>query len=328
MLLDSKMYWDEAHALLGGSLGTEPYRIGPLYPLVLSGIWGVFGVSLPAVFVLQTMVGLGSILLVTLLARRVGSAPAACAAGVAFAAYGPTIMLEAKLMSETLAVALVLLGTYLLTGELLSRRRCVVSGVVLGAACLARPDFLLALPLIAVARFGNLSSKLSELLRLDRKTRKLAVFWAVGAVAVVGLATARNVAVSGQLVLISSQGGITFYHGNNPRAEGTFAPPPELPTDKHGHDAQARVFAERELGRHLTPAEVNAFWTRRGVAYLLSDPVAALVLMGRKLYCFASSTELSGEYVLEAERCLAPSLRVAITPFGLFLAAAILGAPL
>jgi tetratricopeptide (TPR) repeat protein len=328
LLLDSKMYWDDAHALLGGNFGTEPYRTGPLYPLVLASLWSVFGVSLPAVFAVQTMVGLGSIVLVTLLARRVASAQAACAAGTAFAAYGPTIMLEAKLMSETLAVALVLFGTYLLTGVSLSRRRCVASGVVLGAACLLRPDFLLALPLVALARFGNLSWRLSAVLGPDLKMRKQAAFCAIGAASVISLATARNLAVSGEFVLISSQGGITFYHGNNARSEGTFAPPPELPAGKQAHDAQARAFAEHELGRHLSTAELNAFWARRGFAHLLSDPVAALVLVGRKLAYFASSTELSGEYVLKAEQCLVPSLRVAVTPFGLFLSGAVLGVPL
>jgi tetratricopeptide (TPR) repeat protein len=147
-------------------------------------------------------------------------------------------------------------------------------------------------------------------------------------VAVVGLATLRNAWVSGEFVLISSQGGVTFYHGNNPRSEGTFAPPPELGADRQSQEAQARSVAERELGRHLSSGEVSTFWVNRGVDYLLSNPFRSIALLGKKVLYFGNSMELSGEYVLAAERCLAPGLRLAFVPFGLFVAVGIFGVPL
>lgn len=330
LLLDSAVYADMARSVLRGDLliGREPFSMGPLYAYLLALLWRVSGLSNHVVIVVQTAVGLVSIVLVTLLARRVSSRLGACLAGLTFAAYAPTVMLETKLQGESFALCIVLLVTFMLSNARASGRRTPVlfaSAALLGGACLLRPDLLLLVGLLATWLLVPSKLPLRQL-RLDDLRFGRAGVWLACVTVVVSLATVRNYVVSGEPILISSQSGISFYQGNNPRAEGTYSPPVELSGDKVHQEREARAVAERELGKHLSYAEVDSYWFRRGLAYLFGNPGDAFELFARKLGLLVSSAELSGEYVVRAERCLAPSLRIAAVPFGLFLSAAVLGA--
>src|SRR5206468_8704043 len=50
--------------------------------------------------------------------------------------------------------------------------------------------------------------------------------------------------------------------------------------------------AEYELNRKLTPGEVSSFWTRRALAFIVSDPGSWLKLMARKAALLVNSTEM------------------------------------
>lgn len=93
LLLDSVLYDQMARSALGGDLlvGTAPFAVGPLYAYVLASLRLLFGDSNLPVFLFQGTLGLGSVALVTLLARRLSGPCGACAAGITFApeAFSP-----------------------------------------------------------------------------------------------------------------------------------------------------------------------------------------------------------------------------------------------
>src|SRR2546430_19733 len=79
---------------------------------------------------------------------------------------------------------------------------------------------------------------------------------------------ARNQVVGGEFHLTTAQFGPNFYIGNNESARGTYQPL------RFGHGTpeyerrDATELAEQALGRHLSPAEVSRFWTRKAMAYI------------------------------------------------------------
>lgn len=327
LLLDSAQFSAMADAILSGDwfAGNEPFAIGPLYAYVLAFQRAVFGESLTTTFLLQALVGVGTVALITLWARRVSSRWGACFAGLAYAAYAPAVLLESKILGETHAVFFALLSTWLLGSAGCSSVKLVASGFCLGAASLARPDFMLFVPL----GFGWVAGAFAELPvreRLVRLNWRAAGAWALPLFVVVSLATVRNYHITGEVIAVSSQGGVTFYQGNNPRAEGTFSIPEGLSGNKATQEQEAKQLAEQALGRSLAHGDVNGYWFRRGVQYLASDAGRSVELLCNKLLYWMSSAELTAEYSVRAERCFTSSLYLACTPFGLLLAAYVVGA--
>ena len=84
-------------------------------------------------------------------------------------------------------------------------------------------------------------------------------------------------------VFIASQGGINFFIGNHPAADGTTAYVPGIGSGLTStHEAPARA-ASQEAGRPLRPSEVSAHWFRKGLAFWRERPGDALALYARKV---------------------------------------------
>jgi len=322
LLLDSDLYAAMAQRVSNGDLllGSEPFAVGPLYAYLLAFFRLVFGSSNVPVFVCQQTAGLLSVALIALLARKLASPMGACLAGLAFAAYAPAVLLECKILGESWALLAALGVTYFA-----QRGRMAWSGVSLGLACLLRPDLVLCIAIGTLYTLRPERASAGWWRRPGELSFSRCLRWTAPAICIVGLATARNWAVASEFVPVSSQVGITFYQGNNSRAEGTFSIPADFSGDKLTQEAEARSIAERSRGKRLTAREVNSHFMSQGIDYLSADVPRALGLFSHKFAYFLANAELSGEYVVSAERCLAVPLHGALTPFGLFLAFFVIG---
>lgn len=323
-----------ARRIAGGDwlLGAEPFAVGPLYAYFVGVLWGLFESNL-LVFVIQSGVGLGSVYLVTRASRALASTAGACGAGCAFALYAPAVILEGRLLAETLAVFMTLASIHLLSTRSERPWQAPLSGGFAGAAALLRPDLLLAIPVLGAALLllpphpthtPDPSLRVRLVASARSHWRRCAVFLAA-AIAVVGLATGRNWVVLGEPVIVSTQGGITFYQGNNDRADGTFSMPSGFSGRKLTQEDEARNLAEKALGSGLGYGEVSAYWYEQGFGFLIEHPDRALELFLRKLRYWTSSMELSADYSVRGARCLQPALAFAFVPFGAFLVAALFG---
>ena len=83
----------------------------------------------------------------------------------------------------------------------------VFTGLLTGVAVLVRPAMLFFLPLAAIWFVWT-------------RRPMLAAVFLVGAGLVIAPWTARNYAHYGRFVLVASEGGVTFWTGNHPRARG------------------------------------------------------------------------------------------------------------
>jgi tetratricopeptide (TPR) repeat protein len=143
--------------------------------------------------------------------------------------------------------------------------------------------------------------------------------------ATIAPATLHNHRASGERILISSQGGLTFYHANNPRAVGSYSAAEGFSGHPARLEQEARRMAEAERGRGLTRSEISQFFYEKGASYLLEHPMDGALLIGRKALHWIANAELATEYVVAMEREYTPTLWGFFVPFAVILALAVAG---
>jgi tetratricopeptide (TPR) repeat protein len=125
----------------------------------------------------------------------------------------------------------------------------------------------------------------------------------------------RNGLVGGDF-LLTSNGGVNFYIGNNPRADGTYRP---IVPGKQVPELELREparLAEQELGRPLSAAEVSRFWLGRALAWARTHPGDFLRLTLRKLGLFWSWYEWPDAVDYYHLRRLSPVYRLPLLEYG------------
>jgi Dolichyl-phosphate-mannose-protein mannosyltransferase len=275
----------------------ERFGRAPLYPLLLALIARVAPTAhlLAAIRVAQSILGAVAIALLAFVARRAAGPSAGTLAAWIAALYPPLVWMPAYVLSESLYVPLAF-GNVLLVGRLIDGGerfrtsapswQLLMSGVLGGLAALTRPVHVFYL--ITVGAW----------LLLKRQLR-WAMLVGIGALIVIAPWTARNYHEYGRLVLIASEGGITFWTGNHPLSpgEGDMAANPAIK-----HDNQ-RLRAEHP---GLSAEELEPIYYREAIGRIASQPRWWLGLELRKLFYLIVPTGPS--YTLHSARYLAATL--------------------
>ncbi|MCX5801425.1 MAG: tetratricopeptide repeat protein [Candidatus Eisenbacteria bacterium] len=288
-ILDSRLYDSWALQIAAGDwLGHDVFFMGPLYPYLLALIYLVVGHNPFAAVAVQQAVGAISCLLVFLIARRVSGALVALTAAVILAFYGPLLFFEGLLLPESLGIFLSMLWLYLLVRAEagIGLGTCLWTGVLVGLAALVRGSALIFL-------VGILSW---FAIRLGiRKTRTWLLFMGVlaGTAVAIAPATLHNYVVGHDLVMITSNGGLNLYIGNNEKANGLYNPIKEL--RMVGADPESdwtgKHHAEQLLGRTLIPSQVSTYWMNQSVHFIVGKPIKFITLLLRKLLLFWNAYE-------------------------------------
>jgi tetratricopeptide (TPR) repeat protein len=290
--LDSQVYVELGRRVAGGdlALGAEPFFVAPLYAYVLGLLFAVSGGSLLFAKVVQVLLGTAAVGLIAATAARWQGSRAGWTAG-AFAAFTglftfhEVVFLQAALDPFLAALALFLLARALPGAGI---RPLAIAGAAFGLFALNRPNALAAALVVTVALLAQRRSGQSA--------------WARGAAFAGGVAfalapvTLRNLAVSGQPVVIASHGGLNFYIGNNPEADGTYHSVPGITPNIIGQARDATRLAEQEEGRSLSGGEVSRHFTRKAWDWIRAEPAAAAKLFARKLAYVFNEAELTLNY--------------------------------
>ncbi len=322
--LDTTAYVELARKVLAGDLALGPglYYVSPLYIYFLAASLAVTD-SFTAVRVIQVLLGTFSVWFVFLAGREWFGERAAWTGATLAALTGLFTFYEALLLQAALDPFLTSAALLALTRALKqppqgqspdraihitrspdratarftsldhpiarsrdshrsitrSRDRAIYraftgTGILFGIATLNRPNVLLA----AVGIAGGLL--------VARRVRSAAVLLAgIG----IGLAPVaiRNVAVTGQLSLVSSQGGLNFYIGNGEGATGFYRQVRGIRPTIDGQAQDARRVAERAAGRPLTDTETSDHFYELARDWMRQHPGSALALFVRKVgYAF------------------------------------------
>ncbi len=307
----------------GEGYGPSPFYMAPLYPWLLGWFYRLVGPHPEWVPLVQLPLGLASLAMVYHLGRRWFGTRAAGTGALLLSFHAPMIFLETKILTETLSVFL-LLVTLVLAGRALERpdrpHRFLGTGMALGLASLARPNFLaLAMLVGAWALWRALRG------RPLAPARSL-VLATVAFLLTLAPVTLRNLVVGGDLVLISSNGGIVFAQGNHPDANGVSTILPGFTPRIEEQQQQEIAVASRALGHPARPSESSSWWFRQGLRFAREQPLRFASLWARKVLWTLHGREARDVYNLYQEADLVPLLRLLAVPFPLMLGLALFAA--
>lgn len=270
----------------GGPMrATAFYPVG--YPAAMAPLLALTGdarLAAVGVNVAASMIAVASVVFV---AHRAAGPRVATLAGLVYALYPGLALWSAAAMTETLTGALLALAM----AFAVSRRASTAGfGVSLGFAALVRPQSLLLVPLVALARHGA-------------RARIVAVAVAMACAAcVVAPWTARNCDRLDACALVSTNGGSNLLIGTFPDARGGY----RRPTDSDGCGAERgevhrdRCMSREAVGRIVenplrwvalgaAKVVVTFAWEHDPVSYALhrARPPRALALLGSLLLTLA-----------------------------------------
>lgn len=331
VVLDGVFYEQAARLILEGRpLAADPgcFR-APLYPFFLAGI-RAFTDSPVAPRVIQMLLGLVTVVIVRGIALRTHGARVANFAGFLAAGYGMFVYHEGEIMGTSLGVMLNALAALLLleAGRRGSARWAAAGGATLGLTAITHAT---ALALAPVAFFWLLWLGRAE--PRGRLAARLAAL-TVAVTLPVSLATLRNWLATGDFILIATQGGINFYVGNNPEADGRTSLVPGRVESQYlaggeyrdMFEVAAEAIAERETGRELSPSEINSYWNGRALDWMRENPGRAARLMLAKAALFWTGMENSNDSDLEDQaRRFTPILRVFLPQLAVIMPFVVLG---
>jgi hypothetical protein len=290
--------------VLGGPV--QPFGRAPGYPVFLALVGGGRAVveEVPSsVKIAQSVVGALGVVLIAGLAGRVGGPRAARAAAAIAAIYPPLVWVAAYAYSEAVfwPFGLVVVWSVDRLARSGSRLRldAGLGGVLAAAGVLLRAAMTPFLPLAALWLIWR---------------RGLAAAAAFGLGAFVALApwAIRNYEHHGRLVIVASDGGVTFWTGNNPLAtgEGDMAANPELKPANN---------ALRARHPELNEEQMEPVYYREALEWIRTHPLDWLRLEARKLFYLV--VPIGPSYTLHSTRYLAAS----VLSYGALLVLAIAG---
>jgi len=247
----------------------------PGWPLALSGLFLVFGASIAVVKIFNLLCATLTAWLTLDLGRRLfQSEVAGRTALLLLAVYPNSIGYVPLALTEVFYTTLLLAGTWLLVAAR-SPTRMAVAGLAFGFSMLVKAQSLLVVPMIFAIDGLREGAKVRHLAgALLRCTAVLTL-----AIAVVAPWTWRNFQLFGELVPVSTNGGMTLLTGNNPSARGGYTENDPLVTtlsrsvatqlkDDREAGARARQWIRENPGTFVTrmPLKLFRLWAPDGEA--------------------------------------------------------------
>lgn len=278
-IVDSLTYDRMALAILSGE-GGSAFARPPLYPYFLSFLYALGGHHQGVVAWAQFLLGLAAVVPVYLLAERWFGRRAAALTAWACALYPLRIFFEGEILGVTLFGFFLSWGMWFLWRGMEGGGglRYFLAGLFFGLGVLTRPNFLLALPLVAA---GGVLAVRGSRLPVLRGT----VFLGAAVLLCLLPATLHNWRAERELIPVAGNGGINFFLGNRPGSTGETPLPPGLLW-------QETVLEPIRLG--LTGrGEQDRYWWQRSREYIADDFRGWLQLMAGKARLFWTARESS-----------------------------------
>ena len=284
--VDADTYNQHAEIIAKGnwlSLGMGPFWQPPLFPYSLAPLKIVFSDALffYVARIVQALVDAFTCVLVYFLGTRLFNRGVGIGAGLVLSAYGPMIFFVGELLPATTASFLNMLGLLLLlrAGQRPTIGRFLLSGFIFGLSCITVPTVLpfcvVASAWIAASRWAGDSAKASV---------RSVILFVVGVVLPIAPVTIRNYVVGNDLVLISYNGGINFYIGNNGNTQNTLGARPGWEWDD---------LVDMPMKEGITkPSDTSSFFYNRAWKYIEAEPLEYVTLTIRKAYQFWHGDEV------------------------------------
>ena len=249
----------------------------PLYAYLLGGVFAIAGFQPVLVGVVQAIVDAATAVLIYNIAKlafpdtlRRGEVIGGTAA-IGWALFVPSIAYCGLLIPASWMV----FGWWFCIWWLLARsgaarlREWLAVATFVGAVAMMSAMILFVLPLFAVGA-------------LNRKSLALVLALVAGVMLGTGPAWIHNAFVARDAVFLSAHGGLNFWIGNNPEANGYPRVPRELPSEQAALLDRSIKIAEAAAGGALPRSAVSDFWAGKARGYIRSQPADWARLMATK----------------------------------------------
>jgi tetratricopeptide (TPR) repeat protein len=267
------------------------FFVSPLYVYFLAAVFAIGGTLFTAQVVQIGLGAIGAGMLYATALHWFGHRAAVVGASLAIL-NGVFTFNEVLILQSALDPFLVACTLFALTRAISGGGTGAFAGAGVSLALLAlnRPNALV----FAVAAMAGVF-----VLQWRRRTLAPAAALMMSLVAVLAANAARNYAVSGDVVLIASHGGLNFYIGNHDRADGTYTPVPGITPSIAGQARDSTRVAESKTGRRLTPGEVSDYFVQRALDWMIAHPADAARLTLRKAGILLNRVDVPLNYSYE-----------------------------
>ena len=310
LVQDSAYYEQEARSILGGSGdestgGVTFMNVG--YPYALAALYKIFGIGVPAVVWIQSLLGSLSAVLLALATRRLlGSDVGGILAGLLYAVYAGAVHYDGLLLTPSMTNACLVLAFYGVTTHLRDgpRWQLVVAGLAVGASALLRANMLLLIPfLLLVPLLGRRPGTVRDGLRP-------AILLGASALLLPMSVVLWNGVSHGEWVPVSGNGGMNFWVGNHRGAQGVYVPAGFIRSQSAaGEEWGFLEEARRRSGDPaLSLAGSSSFWLRQGLREVREAPGRWLGIEWRKFALFWNRFEVNTNVGLEFAGRFSPVL--------------------
>ncbi len=291
---------------------TTPYFRPPGYAYFLAAVYYLTARSYLGPRLVQMAIGLLNIFLAFLVGRAVFHRVVGMIGAALVAAYWGFIYFEGELHPQPLLIALVLLFVLVLNAW--ARRptlgRAAVAGFLLGLFATLQSSVLLFVPVLVLWAAGVLWRR-GALRRLPLTALALLAALALPITPV----AIRNYLVGHEFALISTNGGISLYLGNNPQ---TSLVTPRVPAaERPIAPASGSLFRWAEIvqavaaqeGHPMTHGEASQYFMQRALEFIRAQPAAALGYALKRAALLWGPQEVSGDKVDALEHARSRTLR-------------------
>ncbi|MCH7948207.1 MAG: glycosyltransferase family 39 protein, partial [candidate division Zixibacteria bacterium] len=318
LTVDNQYHFNWAKDISSGNIfGDTTYFRAPFYIFCLALVFSLFGATLTAARIFGLVIGLVSVLLTFLTGKKLFSQRTGLIAAAIQSVYPLILYFESELLLDPLFMLLLQLSVYffVLWYKKQNLSSLVCMAISLGLASITRPTALLFLPLVVL--FLYFSSTLWK-----QRVKIIALFALLLALIILPI-TIRNYVVGGEIVLISSQGGINFYIGNNRQSDGVTAAMPE-PLGHNWKIDDIRYLAESETAGELKSGALSDFWYEKTFTEIFERPLQWGALLLKKFYYNFSNREISNNRNLGYFFSQHSLLKFSYFPFAALLALSVL----
>jgi len=285
---DSKIYYDWAKGIVssGNWIGSEVFFMSPGYPYFLALIFKFAGISIVFVKIIQAIVSAATIPLVYLTARNLFEKKSALIAAILASIYSCFIFYSNLILGETIQIFLTAWLLLLMSKESDNNypKHWFYIGFLLGLTALFRANILLFM----IAAVAWLLFRMRANKDLKKLFKKSIVYLILGSALPILPITVRNYAAGNDIVLLTSNGGINFFLGNNKDAPGVFKSPKDFDLFQ---DMAGIKYAKKITGKKLTPSESSDYWCKQGLEFITQNPADALLLTTKKILLFFDNDE-------------------------------------
>ena len=303
-IIDAETYHQVAERLTAGHAIDAPFYQPPLYPWVLSLLYrGGLGIGW-GVAVAQSLMGAACCALVVVLARRVVPGDDAhrrrvgLVAGLAAALCGPLVLFDLEMLPPAV-VNLLLVGALTLAAGAPPRPsgRDLGAGLLLGTAATGWVPALVLAPA-------------AVLVRATRRRWLVALLVLLGALPPLVVTMHHNAVHGSPGTLVSWNGGLNLWIGNNPDWRDTWRARP-------GAEFEPLVQQPHRAGA-ITPTAQNQWFQRAAWRDVLDRPGAAIARTAEKLFYAWHGREIRRNQDFGALRSISPVLAILQWELGLF----------